>query len=122
MSRPSTARPRLAEKKELVKNYRVHPTHRSHSPVKFDLHGLPPTLIQTGQCEVLHDQQVRLARAAAAANTPTTLTVFRDMPHVSPIFSFCHELCGNQPVSRVHAIEQASRRWRGGGRERAVKF
>ena len=35
--------------------------------------------------------QVRLARAAAAANTPTTLTVFRDMPHVSPIFSFCHE-------------------------------
>ena len=32
----------------------------SHSPVKFDLHGLPPTLIQTGQCEVLHDQQVRL--------------------------------------------------------------
>ena len=35
--------------------------------------------------------QVRLARAAAAAGTPTTLTVFRDMPHVSPIFSFCHE-------------------------------
>ena len=30
-------------------------------------------------------------------------------------------LCGNQPVRRVrHAIEQASRRWRG-GRERAVK-
>ena len=39
----------------------------------------------------MHDQQVRLARAAAAAGTPTTLTVFRDMPHVSPIFSFCHE-------------------------------
>ena len=89
----------------------------SHSPVKFDLHGLPPTLIQTGQCEVLHDQQVRLARAAAASGTPTTLTIFRDMPHVSPIFSFCHELCGNQPVCRVrhrHAIEQAVRRWRGG--------
>ena len=40
------------------------------------------------------------------------------------------DLCGNQPVSRVraarnrhrHAIEQASRRWRGGRRERAVKF
>ena len=26
-------------------------------------------------------------------------------------------LCGNQPVSRVHAIEQASRRWRGGRRD-----
>lgn len=63
----------------------------SHSPVKFDLHGLPPTLIQTGQCEVLHDQQVRLARAAAAQGTPTTLTVLRDMPQVSQIFSFCHE-------------------------------
>lgn len=63
----------------------------SHSPVKFDLHGLPPTLIQTGQCEVLHDQQVRLARAAAAQGTPTTLMVLRDMPHVSQIFSFCHE-------------------------------
>ena len=42
------------------------------------------------------------------------------------------ELCGNQPVRRVlgravrnrhrHAVEQASRRWRGGRRERAVKF
>ena len=33
-------------------------------------------------------------------------------------------LCGNQPVRRVHhAIEPASRRWRGGRRdERAVKF
>ena len=34
------------------------------------------------------------------------------------------ELCGNQPVCRVHrhrhAIEQASRRWRGG--RRTVKF
>ena len=26
-------------------------------------------------------------------------------------------LCGNQPVCRVHAIEQASRRWRGGRRD-----
>ena len=37
---------------------------------------------------MLHDQQVRRA-AAAARGTPTTLT--GDMPHVSPIFSFCHE-------------------------------
>ena len=38
-------------------------------------------------------------------------------------FTIVVDLCGNQPVSRVrrHAIEQASRRWRGGRRERAVK-
>ena len=30
-------------------------------------------------------------------------------------------LCGNQPVRRVHAIEQASRRWRGGGCEDSAR-
>ena len=30
-------------------------------------------------------------------------------------------LCGNQPVRRVHAIEQASRRWRGGGRDDSAR-
>ena len=30
-------------------------------------------------------------------------------------------LCGNQPVRRVHAIEQASRRWRGGRRDDSAR-
>ena len=34
----------------------------SHSPVKFDLHGLPPTLIQTGQSHLLVVQHLALAR------------------------------------------------------------
>ena len=54
-TRAATSSPR----NDLVKNYRVHPTN---------------WLIST---------QVRLARAAAAAGTPTTLTVFRDMSHAA---------------------------------------
>jgi len=61
----------------------------SHSPVKFDLHGLPPTLIQTGQCEVLHDQQVRLC----AEINPTAR---------------CPE-----SSRRSHAIDATPARWRG---------
>ena len=51
--------PHRSPRNDLVKNYRVHPTY---------------WLIST---------QVRLARAAAAAGTPTTLTVFRDMSHTA---------------------------------------
>ena len=31
------------------------------------------------------------------------------------------ELCGNQPVCRLHAIEQASRRWRAGRRDDSAR-
>lgn len=43
------------------------PSHPWASPLRADLHGLPPTLIQAGTDEMLHDQAISLHDALAAA-------------------------------------------------------
>jgi hypothetical protein len=60
------------------------------SPLRQDLRDLPPLLIHAGQCEVLHDQIVALARKASKEGNQVTLNVWRDMVHVSPIFAAVH--------------------------------
>ena len=45
--------------------------------------------------------------------SPETPTPIETEPPLNP--------CGNQPVRRVHAIEQASRRWRGGRRDDSAR-
>jgi monoterpene epsilon-lactone hydrolase len=52
------------------------------SPVFADLSGLPPLIIQAGSHEVLLDDAVRLARAAAAADVEVTLEITPRVPHV----------------------------------------
>src|SRR5256885_4696341 len=52
------------------------------SPVFADLSGLPPLLIQVGSHEVLLDDAVRLARAAATADVEVTLEITPGVPHV----------------------------------------
>ena len=52
------------------------------SPVFADLSGLPPLIIQAGSHEVLLDDAVRLARAAATADVEVTLDVTPQVPHV----------------------------------------
>jgi epsilon-lactone hydrolase len=52
------------------------------SPVFADLSGLPPLIIQAGSHEVLLDDAVRLARAAAAAEVEVTLEITPRVPHV----------------------------------------
>jgi acetyl esterase/lipase len=52
------------------------------SPVFADLSGLPPLIIQAGSHEVLLDDAVRLARAAATADVETTLDITPRVPHV----------------------------------------
>lgn len=56
------------------------------SPLRADLHGLPPLLIQVGAAETLLDDAVRLAGAAGAADVAVTLEVYPDMIHVWPLF------------------------------------
>ena len=60
------------------------PADATHSPLRFDLGGLPPVLVQSGDCEILRAQQ-----AAVAAKAGATHTVYRDMVHAFPIFAFC---------------------------------
>jgi acetyl esterase/lipase len=52
------------------------------SPLYADLAGLPPTLIQVGSDEVLHDDSIRMADRMRAAGSPVELEIWPRMPHV----------------------------------------
>ena len=52
------------------------------SPVYADLRGLPPLLIQVGDCEVLLSDSVRLAERARQAGVDVTLEIWDGMWHV----------------------------------------
>ena len=52
------------------------------SPLRADLRGLPPLLIQVGSDEILYDDSVRLARKAKDAGVEVTLEVGHRMWHV----------------------------------------
>jgi len=48
---------------------------------------LPPTLLQVGSTEVLHDDAVRTARRLADAGVRTELQVYERQPHVVPLWN-----------------------------------
>jgi epsilon-lactone hydrolase len=52
------------------------------SPIFADLSGLPPLIIQAGSHEVLLDDPIRLAGAAAVADVEVTLDITPGVPHV----------------------------------------
>ena len=56
------------------------------SPIFADLSGLPPLVIQAGTHEVLLDDAIRLARAAATADVEVTLDITPRVPHVFQTF------------------------------------
>lgn len=51
------------------------------SPVRADLSGLPPLLVQVGSYEVLLDDAVAVARNAGICGTKTTLEIWPEMQH-----------------------------------------
>jgi monoterpene epsilon-lactone hydrolase len=51
------------------------------SPLRANLTGLPPLLIQVGSAETLLDDAVRITRRAGAADVPVTLEIFPHMIH-----------------------------------------
>jgi epsilon-lactone hydrolase len=52
------------------------------SPIRGDLHGLPPLLIQSGSREILLSDALRLADRAALDDVRVTLDVVPGVPHV----------------------------------------
>jgi epsilon-lactone hydrolase len=52
------------------------------SPIFGDLAGFPPVFIQAGTYDILFDDSRRFAKKLKEANVPTTLDVWRGMPHV----------------------------------------
>jgi epsilon-lactone hydrolase len=63
------------------------PTHPYASPVYADLHGLPPLFIMAGSTEVLLDDSQRVADNARAAGVDCEFEVWKNMPHVWPVFA-----------------------------------
>lgn len=56
------------------------------SPVRADLAGLPPVLIQVGSEEVLLSDSLTFANRAAMAGVEVKLHVWPEMPHAWPLF------------------------------------
>jgi epsilon-lactone hydrolase len=57
------------------------------SPLYGRPEGLPPTLIQVGSDEVLHDDAVRMAERMGAAGCRVELEIWPQMPHVWHLFA-----------------------------------
>lgn len=57
------------------------------SPLYGDYSGLPPMLIQVGDCEVLLDDSRRYAEKAKAAGVDVTIEVWDEMIHVFQVFA-----------------------------------
>ena len=72
------------------------------SPIFADLSGLPPLIIQAGSHEVLLDDAIRLAGAAASADVEITLDITPGVPHV---FQAYHGIL----EEAVDALERAGR-------------
>ncbi|GAA1457951.1 alpha/beta hydrolase [Williamsia maris] len=57
------------------------------SPVYADLTGLPPLLVQAGSNEILLDDAIRVAAAAARADVEISLQITPGVPHVFQAFA-----------------------------------
>ncbi|WFD19726.1 hypothetical protein MCAP1_001962 [Malassezia caprae] len=63
-------------------------THPYVSPLFGEMQGLPPMLIQTGDAEVLRDENVLFAHKCALAGVPVRHEIYEDCVHVFQFFLF----------------------------------
>ncbi len=61
------------------------------SPMLGDFTGLPPLKILVGSTEVLRDSSITTAQTSSQSGVQVDLQVWRDMPHVFPLFSYLPE-------------------------------
>ncbi|HEX3574413.1 MAG TPA: alpha/beta hydrolase [Rhodopila sp.] len=73
------------------------------SPIRADLRGLPPMLVQVGSAETLLDDSIRLAGIAGAANVRITLEVWPDMIHAWHLF-YQQVAAGRRALAAVGAF------------------
>ncbi len=66
---------------------RIRPCDPVISPVRGNLAGLPPVLLQVSEVEMLFDDSRRYANRAQAAGSPVTLQRWSHMVHVWQIFN-----------------------------------
>jgi acetyl esterase/lipase len=77
-------------------------THPYASPLFGDLAGLPPMLIQSGDAEVLRDENTLLAHKATLAGVSVTHELYEDMVHVFQMFTW---------LPATHAAINSIGRW-----------
>lgn len=68
-------------------SHRIRPSHPSVSPLRGDLTGLPPTLVQVSEAEMLYDDARRYVRKAQLAGSPVELQSWPHMVHVWQLFT-----------------------------------
>ena len=73
---------RRAWLEQFLEWYRCPPETPEHSPLKIDLAGLPPLLIQVGDCEELLSDALQLAEHAAHCQLDCRLEIHRERWHV----------------------------------------
>ncbi|WP_250532954.1 alpha/beta hydrolase [Caballeronia sp. AZ10_KS36] len=61
--------------------------HPYASPLFGDYDGLPPLLIQAADTELLLDDSTRVAKKARAAGVRVDLEIWRNVPHIFPIWA-----------------------------------
>ena len=78
---------------QMVKNWvlyganRMRPSNPIVSPLFGDLSGLPPTLVQASESEMLLDDARRYVCKAHASGSPIKLQIWQSMMHVWQIFT-----------------------------------
>lgn len=70
----------------ILRTHRVRPANPVASPLLGDLSGLPPTLVQVSDAEMLLDDARRYVYKACASGSPAKLQVWSDVVHVWQIF------------------------------------
>ncbi|KKN32912.1 hypothetical protein LCGC14_0808920, partial [marine sediment metagenome] len=70
-----------------VLGFRVLPTSPIASPLRGNLHNLPPTLIHASESELLLENAQRYVAKAQAAGSPVELRTWPDMVHVWHLFT-----------------------------------
>ncbi|NOR20863.1 MAG: alpha/beta hydrolase fold domain-containing protein [Xanthomonadales bacterium] len=84
--KPLKMMPRFFKSWWVVFVHRLRPSNPIASPLRGDLSGLPPLLIQASEAEMLLDDARRYAYKACASGSPVKLQTWTDMVHVWQIF------------------------------------
>ena len=84
--KPLTRLPRFIKSWYVYWTYRVRPCSPVVSPLLGDLSGLPPTLVQASEAEMLLDDARRYVYKACASGSPAKLQTWSDMVHIWQIF------------------------------------
>ncbi|MGA9575837.1 MAG: alpha/beta hydrolase [Lysobacterales bacterium] len=84
--KPLTRLPQFIKSWYVYFTYKVRPCSPVVSPLLGDLAGLPPTLVQASEAEMLLDDARRYVYKACACGSPAKMQTWPDMLHIWQIF------------------------------------